>query len=258
MQWSKNILPKKTADHTVLDFIPQKFDLGTPESAAKYLREKKHGSDFEMNEAVREQTGVDQIEAQKEVERIEELAIDKFKDIQEAAYREAYALGLQEGRNTAFDKYSANITENIESLESLLSSLETIKSETLAANESHLIKLMFYMASRLAMKELKSDNTILTEVIRNAVSLSQDEESILVQISDTQLDFLESVKKQTGREFDFLKKIKFEPNPEITPGGCIVTTNFGEVDAQIEQKVNQLWETLIELVPRVKDEMVSE
>lgn len=258
MQWSRAVLPKIKADERVLEFVPQKFDLGTPNSAKQYLENKKHGSDFLLNEAVREQTKIDVIEEEKEIERIEDLAIEKLKNIQETAYKEAYSLGLEEGRSKAFEKYSSHIETNLEQLELLLGSIENMKQEVLAANESHFIKLLFYMSSRIAMKELKNDNNILTDVIRNAVSLSQDEENVTVQVSSAQLEFIEGVKKQMGREFEFLKKIKFEPNDSITPGGCIVSTNFGEVDARVEQKIEMLWNTLIELIPKVEDEMKAE
>ena len=86
---------------------------------------------------------------------------------------------------------------------------------------------------------------------------SQDEEEIRVQVPQSQFDFISALKNETGREFEFLKKIKFEGNSEIRAGGCLVETNFGEVDARVEQRIASLWETLKENLPRIKTKLVS-
>ena len=87
MQWSnanrvaKSVLSKEMAEKTVLEFVPVRFDLGTPEQALNYLAEKGKGSDFRMNDAVRVQTGIDQVEKGTEEERVEVAALEKLKEI---------------------------------------------------------------------------------------------------------------------------------------------------------------------------------
>jgi flagellar assembly protein FliH len=254
---SKNVLRKDMAEKTVLDFSPPRFDLGTPNQAINYLKQVSNGSDFRMNETIRMQTGVDQIEQMREEDKIEAAALERLKEIQEGAYQEAYNLGLEEGRNLAFQKVSKEISERLEMMDVLLSGIGNLKKDLHAFNETHLVKLVFQMATRLARTEVKENNESVVHVLRDAVSLSQDEENVTVRVSTEQFEFFEELKKQTGREFDFLKKIRFEPSPEISAGGCIVETNYGEVDAQIEQRINQLWASLSENLPKVKDKIAG-
>src|SRR3989344_537733 len=68
----------------------------------------------------------------------------------------------------------------------------------------------------------------------------------------TQVDFLERMKNQMGREFEFLKKVRFQVSDQVTSGGCIVETNYGVVDARIEERVNKLWSEMKQALPRVK------
>ncbi|MGZ3771461.1 MAG: FliH/SctL family protein [Bdellovibrio sp.] len=252
-RFSRSVLSKEVAEKTVLEFVPVRFDLGTPEQALDYLAEKSKGSDFRMNEAIRVQTGIDQYEQKNEAEKVEEAALEKLKEIQENAYQEAYALGLEEGRKKAFEKVSAEISERMDELDGLLNGIKDLKNEMVTFNESHLVQLVFHMASRLAQAELQGNNEAIIKILRDAVGLSQDEENITVRVSQSQFDFLEELKKETSREFDFVKKIRFEPSAEVADGGCIVETNYGEVDARIEQKVEQLWSSLTENMPKVKD-----
>ncbi|UYL08743.1 FliH/SctL family protein [Bdellovibrio sp. SKB1291214] len=268
MQWSnsskqgpgahtKAVLKKEVAEKTVLEFVPAKIELGTPSQAMQYLTEKKRGSDFRMNDAIRVQTGVDQVERVDEEEKIEAAALDKLKEIQEQAYQEAYNLGLEEGRKEAFEKVSAEIIARMQGLDELLLGVKELKKDLTSFNENHLVTLAYKMAGRLAKAELATNNDAMIQILRDAVALAQDEEQITVHVSQEQFDFLEELKKETGRDLEFTKKIRFEPSAEIIAGGCIVETNYGEVDARVEQRLEQLWTVLSENMPKVKDKVAS-
>lgn len=256
-QSAKSILSKEKAEKTVLEFVPVRFDLGTPEQALNYIAEKKRGSDFRMNEAIRIQTGIDLVEQSTEEEKIEAAALEKLKEIQEGAYKQAYDLGLEEGRKEAFSKVSSEIFERMETLDQLLVGIKELKTQMASFNESHLVQLVFHMAARLAKTKLENNNEAMVEILKDAVGLAQDEENITVRVSQSQFEFLEELKKETGREFEFIKKIRFEPGPDVADGGCIVETNYGEVDARIEQRVQQLWSVLSENMPKVKNRIAG-
>lgn len=245
------------ADKTVLDFKPQNFNLGTPEQAIDYLQTKANGSDFRMSDAIRIQTGVAEIESGNEEQKIEEKALEKLKEVQEEAYQQAYQLGLDEGHKKAFEKNSERIQKSLDELDHVLNSFKEMKKEILNSNENHFIQLCFQMAAKLAQHELKTSNDPMLEIIRSAVGLSYDEEKITVQVAESQYNFIEELQHKTGREVEFLKKIKFEKNPEIQPGGCIVETNFGEVDARLEKRIELLWEQIQENLPPQKPKLVS-
>jgi len=251
------VLSKESAEKSVLEFVPVRFNLGTPEQAMNYLAEKNRGSDFRMNDAIRIQTGINDVEKISESEKVEVAALEKLKGVQEAAYKEAFQLGLDEGRKQAFSKFSADITEQMQVLDKTLNAMKDIKKELAGFNEAHLMKLVYQMASRIAKVELEGNNEAIVKILRDAVGLSQDEENITVRVSATQFEFLEKVKLETGREFEFTKRMKFEPSTEIADGGCIVETNYGEVDARIEQRLEQLWSVLSESLPKVKDKVAS-
>lgn len=254
MQWSKTFLRKEAAASKVMDFVPHKIEMGTPAQALDYLQ-RKAGSDFRMSDPVQVQTGVDKIEKTSEDEKVEQRALQMLAEIQERAYQEAYQLGLDEGTKRAFTELSERIGSGLSELQTLLEGISTIKGELVQQNEAHLVQMTYHMASRLAMSHLQEHHEALVEVMRQATSLAQDEENVRVQVNPAQIEFLEEIRKQNGREFEFLKKIRIEPNPQIQVGGCIVETNYGEVDSRIEQRLASMWSALVENMPRVKDQV---
>lgn len=257
MQWSnKSYLPKDEAATKVLEFVPQKLDMGTPEAAMEYVR-RKPGSDFRMNDQVQVTTGVDQIERADEEERAEQRSLELLAEIQQNAYKEAYQLGLDEGRTKAYEDVSGTIAEKMAQFTDLLQSLSNMKVEVLSQNEAHIVTLVYQMASRIAMAHLEENPAAVVDVLRGAVALAQDEENVVVQMHPDQIEFIEELRKQTNREFDFLKKIRLEPDAKMRAGGCVVETNYGEIDARVETRLQQLWENLKDTMPKVKDKIVG-
>ena len=255
MPWSKSVLKKNEAQKVVLDFTPHRFDLGTPNQALEYLQSKKHGSDFEMSEAIRQKTGIDQLEEATHLENVELKALEKLKEIQEQAYKEGYQLGLDEGRTKAYEQNNAVIQEKLKTFDEIIVAISKMKTDFVIFNENHVVELLFHMSEKIAQQELERNNEAVIKIIQNAVALAQDEEDISVKISASQFEFIEEAKKRTGREFEFLKKVKFEPSPDLKPGGCLVETNFGEVDARIAQRLQLLWDNLKENMPKLKTKL---
>lgn len=258
MHLSKAVLKSELVPKKVLEYVPPKFELGTSEQAKSYLEGRRaQRNDFRMSDAIRIQTGVDKVEASSVEEDVEKKVLERLKEVQETAYQEAYQLGLDEGRHEAFQKASEELNMRLERLDNLVMGISNLKKQLIENNESHLVQLAFHMANRLAYTQVEADPKVVTDVIRQAIEKAQVEEEVTVQISPIQLEFLESLKAETGREFEFMKKVKLEPVEGIKPGGCVIQTNYGEIDARIEGRVEKLWEGIKESLHSVKDKVSS-
>ena len=258
MPLSRNVVKASQVAKRVLEFVPPKFEMGSPEQAIAYLERKKAGdSDFRMSDAIRMQTGVEKMEASLVEENVELKVLDRLKEVQELAYQEAYQLGLDEGRKKAFQENAEQIKTRLDHMDQLFTSVQKLKTELVDQNESHLVQLAFHMAKRLAHVEVKTEPKVVMEVIRRAIELAQIEEEVVVQVSPEQIEFLESLKNETGREFEFMKSIKLVPMQGLGIGGCVIETNYGEIDARFDERVNTLWEAISENLHRVKGKVSS-
>lgn len=256
MPSSKAILSAEEAGNHAFEYVMPKLQSGVPGGALSIFqssRDKKN--DFRLAEAMKLKTGVSQMEAKSNEEEVERKMLEKLKEVQEAAYKEAFQLGLIEGRKQAFEKSDAELKSKIDSFSQLIESIGSLKKELLVFNEAHLIKLVFHMAQRLAHREILTHPEAIVEVIRQAIEKAQGEEEIVVQVSPEQIKFLEELKTETQRDLDFLKKVQLQPNDSISAGGCIIETNYGEIDSRFEERVGKIWETLIELMPQSKDKV---
>lgn len=261
MRWS-NILKKDqtnqaTEDVSVLDYTPKEFNFGTPMAAIDYLKQKAKGSDFLLSEVLRTTTGVEEIERLSEEQKIEQKVLEKLALLQEDAYKKAYTLGFDEGVQKAMAEKKEELDLQADETARLLISFNHIKEELVYQNEAHLIRLVYDIACKIAFDHIEQHEESVLKVIKMAIETAQIEENVNVLIAPQQLEFLEKIKAKSGRENEFLKNIKFVDSDQVSPGSCIVETNYGVIDARIEERVQKLWTELKAALPKVKSPIGS-
>ena len=255
MRWS-SILKENTrvqeGEVTILDYTPKQFNFGTPDAALDYIKEKEFGSDFVMSDVLRTTTGVEEIERLSEEQKIEEKVLEKISDIQADAYKQAYDLGFEEGTKKAIEDKTAELEQKLDEMHALTMTLTQIKEEMVHQNEAHVMRMIYEIASRLAFDHVTEKQEVVLHIIKKSIEEAQADENINVRVSVSQLEFLDQLKQSSAREFDFLKKVKFEGADNVSVGSCIVETNYGVIDARIEERVNKLWLELKQAIPKVK------
>jgi flagellar assembly protein FliH len=240
----------------ILAFEPKAIKAIDSAAMDKMIAAQQLNSDFEIADVVRNFTGLKEIEHQAVEASIERRALEQLKEVEEQAYKEAYDLGREEGRKEAFNTHSDQINQKLVELSVLTHHISEMKAHFLNSNENHLIKLVYHLAERIAFQEIDEKyNEIIVNVLSESVRLAHSEEKVKVHISEKQIEFLESLRKDNSRDLEFLKQVEFVADPAIEIGGCIISTNYGEVDARVSQRVEQLWLVLRDTIPPVKEKV---
>lgn len=252
---SSKILKQIDAARVAFDFNPRPFVIAMPEQAKDFLQAegKRPPSGFKINELVASQIGLTKIESQKLEEKIEKLAIEKAAEIQEEAYREAYELGQKEGQKDAYESVRADLDDKIEKFSDLIMTISNLKKELVSYNEAHVVKLVAAIAGKVAMQHINENKDAILPILSSALEEAQEEERVMVRVSRADMEFIDSLGETFKQKVDMAKNIKFEIDEDMQRGGCVVETNYGTIDASIEQRVNKLWEHFADKVPPVKE-----
>ena len=189
-------------------------------------------------------TGLDEIEKQSRAREIDADALLISKEVQEQAYEEAYALGLTHGKKEAYEEEKQKISEELSQLQSILQEISNLKLDLFAKNKKHIVSLCSYFAKRLLMKEIEASEDYILSVIMKAIEMAHSEEDLTIKISQKDFDFLQSRGKELLQQLSLDESVKIEFDEMVSPGGAIIETNYGVVDATIEQRVLKLEEFL--------------
>ena len=261
MRWSRILRDESSQIQkeltTIVEFSPKDFNIGTPQQAIDYLDFKRQGSDFVMSDVVRTTTGVEQIEKETEESKIEFAVLERVAEIQRQAYDEGFRLGTEEGLKDAFNKKTKDLNESISQIYKLLNSLNDLKKELITQNERHFVGLIYDLAERIAFLEIERRPEAVMNIIVKAIEQAQLQEEIKVTVSSSQLAFIESIKAVQEQKNEILKNVKIQSSDDVKPGGCIIETNYGVIDAQVRERTEKLWEELSALLPK-KTQLKSE
>lgn len=250
----KAVIQKEEAETFVVSFEPKKFPTRVSDNAQSFHRMQTgdNRTDFRLDPSVAQTTGIGELERISIEEKVEIKALEKLKEIQEDAYAAGYKFGVEEGNKKAFEETKAELIERIDTLDSFLIKIDSLKQELLAHNESFIMELLFHMAQKIAMDEIKNRPEVILSVMKEAIQSAQTEEKVQIFLNLKDFQFVNSVKDQLGKEFDFLKNVKLDSSEDIQVGGCKIETNYGVINASLEQRISKLWESLYQKLPRVE------
>src|SRR5690606_14977394 len=142
---------------TVMDYLPKKLSLNITTQARDFVvsQPQEAGSSFRISELIEQQTGIQELQKASIEKKIEIKALEKLKEIQEAAYREAYNIGLEEGQKKGYEETKEVIAEQLQAINELINKFVHIKEEVLQRNESQIVDMIYYLASKIAYFEIE-------------------------------------------------------------------------------------------------------
>jgi flagellar assembly protein FliH len=252
MALEKTIIKSTVAQKTTFDYQPRELNLGASEVATSFTHgDEFKGKDFKLSELIAQQTGISKLESDAYKDRINTAVLEQIKDIQEKAYKEGYELGQIEGTQKAFDESRQDLSEKLKSLQTLLESIEAMKTKLLATNEAHLIRLVFQIAKKIALRDLESHREAIVDLLTMVVQDLQTDERITIKLSHEDVYFIESLKEKIGEKIEHADRLKIVGDDHVRSGGCLVETSFGSVNATVDERLERIWQTLAAKQPKV-------
>lgn len=259
MALEKPIIKAAMAGTSTFDYKPREFG-SEPSTIAKSFVDTDafRSPDFKISTLIAEQAGILRLESDAHQDKINTQVLERLKEIEERAYQEGHELGMIEGTEKAFLEAQTDLLAKLKMFEDLLKRMEDLKSRLLIDNEAGLIQLVFHTAKKMALRDLKDNREAVLEILRNVVGEIQENERVVVRLSPEDLLFIETLQEKGGQKIESLARVKFVPEDNLTSGGCVIDTEYGSVNATIEERVERTWQTLFARIPQQAPEAKEE
>ncbi len=154
-----------------------------------------------------------------------------------AGEKEGYEKGLSEGEKAGMVLARKEIAQVIKSLKYELENLSDIKNKICKQAEEEVVSLAFAVAEKIISHELAvNEETVLT-VVKDALDRVVDYERIMIKVNPVDLNLLEKSIAGLTNHTTKNENITLEGEDSIQSGGCIIETNFGNIDARIGRQL---------------------
>jgi flagellar assembly protein FliH len=167
--------------------------------------------------------------AKSEAEQIVRKAMEEAGNIREHAKES----GLEEARRIAEETASDKVKEAIETLNQAVIERKKIIKDA----ENEVLRLALKVAEQIIKSEVSLHRDVSLNIVSDAISRVSDREQVIIKVNREDLENVKKYKDRIGSIVDGIKSLSIVEDSAVEPGGCVIETNLGYVDARISTKI---------------------
>ena len=161
-------------------------------------------------------------------------------EIEEQAYSQGFTKGEKAGIEAGRKKLEVVLNDFREAL----LELEKVGKDIYRNTEKQIVKLALAIARKIVCHEIATDEEVVLNVVKEALTNVLDHEEIKIRISPSDSQVLRDAKIQLSTIVDDIENVTIEEDERILDGGCVIETSAGDIDARIEKQFQAVEETL--------------
>jgi len=170
------------------------------------------------------------------------------KDILAAANHDAAAIrdSANRERQAYLDKgYREGFDAGLAKWNDILAQTWRARDDFFRRNEPDIIRLAVRMAEKILGEQLRLDPTSIASIVREAMKGVRRDRNLVVYVNPAEVEHarkgFSSIEALLGEARD----VEVRPNPNVKPGGCIVESELGVIDARLETQLGLLEKALL-------------
>lgn len=164
-----------------------------------------------------------------------------FSSGEEGGFRKGYEDGYTKGKAAALDEAS----NSIHMINKTIAELENYRSQILFESRNDIVKMAITVAEKVLHKEIMTDPSTVLSVVKNAIAQVGFKRKFVVHVNPLDVEVLKAAGAEIATIIDDLESLKFKPDPRVEAGGCVVHTESGTVDAQVDRQYNEIKESVL-------------
>lgn len=170
---------------------------------------------------------------------LEQAHVEK-KRIEEQAYKEGFARGEEEGRDTGKKQFAEKIDQALR----LIKTLQEQKGAVHKQYEEDLLSLIKVMVERLAGHEISVNPLVIRNCLSKAMEYVVEDSTVKVHLHADDFQHIKEMSLDDPFFLEGARRVELIEDPAISPGGCLLQTDFGEIDARLENCREKLFQTV--------------
>lgn len=180
-------------------------------------------------------------------ELMQKESIEKLK-------KDAHEQGFSQGKKEGYDAGIQEAKKTVDSLDHIMSSLDDLWHRMVSRYENEIIELVKRISEKVIYGQTRIDNEIVKRAILKSFELIPDPTEATINVSAEDYEFIETAKEDLFEKIKSLKNVSIVSDPSLSRGGCRVETKAGEVDADIESRLEAISRSIIDAANEIADD----
>lgn len=175
--------------------------------------------------------------AMEEAAAIIRRAGEQAERLRQEAYAEGLAKGEAAGKATGLAQYEQQLQE----FAALFAALDGEQEALLWQHEESMLVLVTTMVDRLVYHEVSVNPLVIQTCLKKAMEFVVENSTVRIHLHVDDFARLKKASLENSRLIEGKNRIQLVEDPNIAVGGCLLKTDFGEIDATLENCKTRLY-----------------
>ena len=189
-----------------------------------------------------------------ETEQMVAAAEQKSSDIEmeierrrEEIYEQQKQRGYKEGWDEGYREGEQELKKINERLESIIRAVTEKRVEIIESSERQLVEIVRLVSRKVVKKIIEDHDDIIIYNIKEALSRIRDKSHLTIKVNFNDLRLAMEKKQEIIGMIENLQKVEIIEDSLIEPGGCVIITDFGEIDARISNQLARIEDRVLDM-----------
>ena len=190
-------------------------------------------------------------EANRQAEEQQKSLDGQRDEILEEARKEGLLKGTEEG----FESGKAEVDRLIELLHNIINTAISKRAEIIEESETQLVNLVLLIAKKVVKVISENQKNVVVNNVIQALRKMKTRGDVAIKVNLADVKLTSEHIKDFMRMVENVRSVTVLEDSTVDPGGCVIETDFGQIDARISSQLHEIEERILELAPiRVKGE----
>ena len=184
-------------------------------------------------------------EAEQQVAELSREAERASRDIEEDARRS----GLVEGREKGFLEGQAEHERLVERLHVIINKAIDRRNEIIEESETQIVNLVIQIAKKVVKVISENQRNVVVNNVIQALRKLKEKSDVIIRVNIADLEMVSNHIHDIIERVEREHHVTIAEDSTVDPGGAIIETDFGEIDARIASQLQEIEDQILELVP---------
>ncbi|TVR32237.1 MAG: flagellar assembly protein FliH [Spirochaetaceae bacterium] len=163
--------------------------------------------------------------------------------------QDAYQRGLEQGEAKGFDSGKAEVSRLIDRLHVIIDKAIARRNEIIEESESQLIHLVLGIAAKVVKVISENQKNVVVNNMVQALRKLKTKSDVIVRVNLQDLEMATDHVKEVIEMVERVGNVSVAEDTTVDPGGCIIETDFGRIDARISSQLREIEDRILEITP---------
>lgn len=216
------------AEATAFEEVKRKND-----QALKIRREAEEAAERALKEA---EGKIGALEAQARA-RVDEVT------------KEAHKKGWDQGREEGFKEGKNEVERLVNRLHVILERAMDKRAEILEQTEGQVVELVLLIARKVVKTISENQKNVVISNVAQALRKLKTRSDVIIKVNLADLQLATEHARDFVEMAENAKNLTVVEDSSIDRGGCVIETDFGEIDARIQSQLHELEEKILDISP---------